>query len=197
MLGYKVGVLTESITRTLDLNDDGVVKQPIEECVATTGSPKTSPHSAKPRFEVSIMAPFSYRVFDELEEQIAAAGNDMINSHHDKAHSIAEGMGGAAGDTHSGEELGFKTLKKDGVVVLVPPDTGQAADYPVLTSQPAASIIRLRPNQLREIAIRSIPSWWTRTVDVSIICTGASCRAASAFMMLSQMPARRQRTNRL
>ena len=28
-------------------------------------------------------------------------------------------------------------------------------------------------------------------------CTGASCRAASAFMMLSQMPARRQRTNRL
>ena len=70
MLGYKVGVLTELITRTLDLNDDGVVKQPIEECVATTGSPKTSPHSAKPRFEVSIMSPFSYRVFDELENKL-------------------------------------------------------------------------------------------------------------------------------
>ena len=32
MVGHKIGVLTEPITRTLDLNDDGVVKQPIEEC---------------------------------------------------------------------------------------------------------------------------------------------------------------------
>ncbi len=43
-------------------------------------------------------------------------------------------------------------------MTLLPPDTGQAADYPVLMSQPASSIIRLRPNQPREIGIKSIPS---------------------------------------
>jgi hypothetical protein len=52
VVGHKISVVTEPITRTLDLNDDGVVKQPIEECGGTTGSPKTSLHSAKPRFEV-------------------------------------------------------------------------------------------------------------------------------------------------
>jgi hypothetical protein len=44
--------------------------------VATTESPKMSPHSAKPRFDVRIIAPFSYRAFDELEEEITAAGRD-------------------------------------------------------------------------------------------------------------------------
>jgi hypothetical protein len=29
--------MTEPITRTLDLNDDGVVKQPIEECGSDNG----------------------------------------------------------------------------------------------------------------------------------------------------------------
>ena len=92
------------------------------------------------------------------DEKVKQTLDQLIESHHDKGHAFAEGMGGAAGDTHSGEELGFKTIKKDGLVILLPPDTGQAADYPVLTSQPAASIIRLRPNQPREIAIKSIPS---------------------------------------
>src|SRR5215213_269711 len=41
--------------------------------VATTGSPKSSPHSAKPRLEVRIMAPFFVAGIDELEEQIAAS----------------------------------------------------------------------------------------------------------------------------
>ncbi len=44
------------------------------------------------------------------------------------------------------------------MVTLLPPETGQAADYPVLISQPASSIIRLRPNLPREIGIKSIPS---------------------------------------
>jgi len=47
-----------AIARGLDLNDDGMVKQAIEQCVATTKSPKISPHSAKPRFEVRVTAPF-------------------------------------------------------------------------------------------------------------------------------------------
>jgi len=70
--------------------------------MATTGSPNTPPHSAKPRFEVRIMALFSYRALTSqfgppgsrrltrldhgsparrqgrpgLEEQVAAAGHD-------------------------------------------------------------------------------------------------------------------------
>ena len=31
MLGYEVGVLTQAIARSLDLDDDGVVQQAIEE----------------------------------------------------------------------------------------------------------------------------------------------------------------------
>jgi hypothetical protein len=108
------------------------------------------------------------RLEEEAEEAVSelAAGDEkvkqtldqLIDSHHDKGPTFAEGAGASAGDTHNGDELGFKTVNKAGVVTLLPPDTGQAADYPVLTSQPAASIIRLRPNQPREIAIKSIPS---------------------------------------
>jgi hypothetical protein len=91
------------------------------------------------------------------DEKVKQTLNQLIDSHHDKGHSFVEGLG-SAGDVHSGDELGFKTLVKGGVVTLLPPNLGQASDYPVLTSQPAASIIRLRPNQSREIAIKSIPS---------------------------------------
>ena len=60
MSGMTSAWLTQAIARSFDLDDDGVVKQPIEpRAVATTGSPKTSPHSAKPRLEVRIMAPRS------------------------------------------------------------------------------------------------------------------------------------------
>jgi hypothetical protein len=91
------------------------------------------------------------------DEKVKQTLDQLIDSHHDKGHSLVEGIGGAAGD-QNGDELGFKKVNKGGVVTLLPPETGQAADYPVLTSQPAASIIRLRPNQPREIAIKSIPS---------------------------------------
>jgi len=50
------------------------------------------------------------------DEKVKQTLGQLIESHHDKGHAFAEGMGGAAGDTHSGEELGFKTVKKDGVV---------------------------------------------------------------------------------
>ena len=92
------------------------------------------------------------------DEKVKQTLDKLIDSHHDHGHSFAEGSGASSGDTHDGDELGFKKIDKGGVVTLLPPDTGQAADYPVLTSQPAASIIRLRPNQPREIAIKSIPS---------------------------------------
>ena len=38
--------------------------------VATTESPKMSPHSAKPRFEVRIIAPFSYRALTSWTQRL-------------------------------------------------------------------------------------------------------------------------------
>lgn len=92
------------------------------------------------------------------DEKVKQTLDQLIDSHHDKGHAFAEGSGAIAGDSKDGDELGFKTVNKAGVVTLLPPDTGQAAGYPVLMSQPASSIIRLRPNQPREISIKSIPS---------------------------------------
>src|SRR5215207_2932315 len=65
--------------------------------VATTGSPKTSPHSAKPRLEVRIMALFSVAGVDELEEQIASAGHDrhvadLVDDEERGATEIADAL---------------------------------------------------------------------------------------------------------
>ena len=52
--------------------------------VATTGSPKTSPHSAKPRFEVRIMAPFraarfpAVKSFDTFDFTAIPSLNKML-----------------------------------------------------------------------------------------------------------------------
>jgi hypothetical protein len=73
------------------------------------------------------------------DEKVKQTLDQLIDSHHDKGHSLVEGIGHAAGD-QNGDELGFKKVNKGGVVTLLPPETGQAADYPVLMSQPAASI---------------------------------------------------------
>lgn len=91
------------------------------------------------------------------DEKVKQTLDQLIESHHDKGHAFVEGIG-TPGDTNGGDELGFRTVMKGGVVTLLPPDIGQESDYPVLSSQPAASIIRLRPNTPREIAIKSIPS---------------------------------------
>jgi hypothetical protein len=106
------------------------------------------------------------RLEEEAEEQVSElkAGDEkvkqtldqLIDSHHEHGWHLTEGAG-APGD-NQGDELGFKTVVKGSVVSLVPPNNEQAADYPVLFSQPAWSSIRLRPNQAREISIKSIPS---------------------------------------
>lgn len=106
------------------------------------------------------------RLEEEAEEQVSElkAGDEkvkqtldqLIESHHEHGWHATAGTG-ASGE-HQGDELGFKTLTKGGVVSLLPPDTGQAADYPVLMSQPTSSNIRLRPDQEREISIKSLPS---------------------------------------
>jgi hypothetical protein len=106
------------------------------------------------------------RLEEEAEEQVSElkAGDEkvkqtldlLIESHHEHGWHLTEGAG-APGE-NQGDELGFKTIMKGGVVSLLPPDKGQAGDYPVLLSQPASSNIRLRPNQEREISVKSMPS---------------------------------------
>jgi hypothetical protein len=106
------------------------------------------------------------RLEEEAEEQISElkSGDEkvkqtldqLIESHHEHGWHLAEGVGAPGGN--QGDELGFKTAVRGGVVYLLPPDKGHAADYPVLFSQPASTSIRLRPNQAREISVKSIPS---------------------------------------
>ena len=90
------------------------------------------------------------------DEKVKQALDQLIESHHEHGWHFTEGAG-ASGETQ-GDDLGFKTVTKDGVVSLLPPDKGQAADYPVLFSQPTSSSVRLRPNQAREISIKTLPS---------------------------------------
>lgn len=89
------------------------------------------------------------------DEKVKQTLDQLIDSHHDKGHDFAEGAG-SAGDTQNSDELGFKTTVKDGIVTLLPPDSGLAADYPVLSS--GSANVRLRPNQPREISVKAIPS---------------------------------------
>jgi hypothetical protein len=106
------------------------------------------------------------RLEEEAEEQVSEleAGDEkvkstldqLIDAHHDAGLRVTAGMG-AAGDSQAGESAGLKTVTKNGVVSLLPPDRGTAAEYPVLFSRPASSVIRLRPNQPREIAIKTMP----------------------------------------
>jgi hypothetical protein len=56
MLGREVGVLTEAITCALDLDDDGVVKEAIEQRCGDHGMTEDLTPSAKPRLEERIVA---------------------------------------------------------------------------------------------------------------------------------------------
>lgn len=89
------------------------------------------------------------------DEKVKQTLDQLIDSHHDHGHDFAEGAG-SAGDAQNSDELGFKTVVKDGVVTLLPPDSAVAADYPVLSS--GSANVRLRPNQAREISVKAIPS---------------------------------------
>jgi hypothetical protein len=57
-LWNQIGVLSQPVAGTLDLNDDSMVQQSVEQRGGDDGIPENlPPHSPKPRFEVNIMAP--------------------------------------------------------------------------------------------------------------------------------------------
>ena len=58
VFGDEVGVFAQPVAGAFDVDDDGGWSRRSSSAVATTGSPNNSPHSAKPRLEVRIMAPF-------------------------------------------------------------------------------------------------------------------------------------------
>lgn len=89
------------------------------------------------------------------DEKVKQTLDQLIEAHHEHGHDFAEGAG-SAGDAQNSDELGFKTVVKDGVVMLLPPSNGHAASYPVLSS--GAVNVRLRPNQPRDVSVKSIPS---------------------------------------
>ena len=52
-------MLAQPIAGAFDVDDDGVMKQPVEQRSGDNWIAKTLPHSAKPRLEVRIIAPRS------------------------------------------------------------------------------------------------------------------------------------------
>jgi hypothetical protein len=71
MFRDQIGVAAYPVAGALDVDDDCVVQGRSRCAVMITGSPKTSPHSAKPRFEVWIMAPFSWRGLTSWKNRFA------------------------------------------------------------------------------------------------------------------------------
>lgn len=118
------------------------------------------------------------RLEEEAEEEVSElrAGDEkvkhtldqLIDSHHERGLHVAAGAG-IPGSADSDENLGLQTVNKDGVVSLLPPSEGASADYPVLVSQPASSQVRLRPNQMRELVVKSMPAnAWPALAELSL-----------------------------
>ncbi|MCH8969890.1 MAG: hypothetical protein IIA66_12325, partial [Planctomycetes bacterium] len=102
------------------------------------------------------------------DQKVKQTLDQLIDTHHEHGMHFAEGAG-SQGSDDSEENLGIKTVTKDGVVSLLPPDRGAPADYPVLVSQPASSFVRLRPGQEREVSIKSMPSnAWSALAELHV-----------------------------
>ena len=76
MLGHEIGVLAQAIARALDLDDDGVVKQPVEQRGGDDGIAEDLAPFGKAAVGGEDHGALLVAGVDELEEQIAAAGDD-------------------------------------------------------------------------------------------------------------------------
>ena len=76
VLGNEIGVLTEPIARAFDLDDDGVVEQPIEQRGGDDGIAEDLAPFGEAAVRGEDHGALLVAGVDELEEQIAAAGND-------------------------------------------------------------------------------------------------------------------------
>ena len=76
VLGHEVGMLAQAIARALDLDDDGVVQQPVEQRRGDDGIAEDLAPFGKAAVRGEDHGAFFVAGVDELEEQIAAAGRD-------------------------------------------------------------------------------------------------------------------------
>jgi hypothetical protein len=76
VLRHEVGVLAKPIARSLDLDDNGMVKQPIEQRGGDYGIAKNLTPFGKAAVGCQDHGTALIAGIDQLEEQIAAAGTD-------------------------------------------------------------------------------------------------------------------------
>ena len=61
MFRHEFGMLQQPVAGPFDLDDDGMMQHSVEQCRGDDGIAENMPHSAKPWFDVRIIAPRSYR----------------------------------------------------------------------------------------------------------------------------------------
>ena len=76
MLGHEIGMLAEPITRSFDLDDDGVVEEAIEQRGGDNGIAEDLSPFGEAAVGGEDHGAALVAGIDQLEEQVAAAGND-------------------------------------------------------------------------------------------------------------------------
>lgn len=76
MLGNKISVLAQSVARSFDLHDDGMMKKPVEQCCCDNRITKNFAPFCKATIGGEDHGTLLVAGIDELEEEIAAAGHD-------------------------------------------------------------------------------------------------------------------------
>lgn len=91
------------------------------------------------------------------DEMVRKKLDELIEGHHEAGQHSLPGSGS------KGSQAGMGTLQEAGrtereVVVSAPPDVGEEAEEPVLLGEPAGEMIRIHPDEQREIVIKAFPA---------------------------------------
>ncbi len=76
MLGHEVGVLAEAVARSFDLDDDRMVEKAVQQCGGDHGISEDLAPFGEAAIGGEDHGALLVAGVDELEEEIAAAGND-------------------------------------------------------------------------------------------------------------------------
>ena len=101
MLGHEVGVLTQTIARAFDLDDDGVVQEAVEERGGDDGIAEDLAPFGEAAVGGQDHGALLVAGVDELEEQVAAAGHDgqvadLVDDQQRSAAEIADALAQAS-----------------------------------------------------------------------------------------------------
>jgi hypothetical protein len=106
------------------------------------------------------------------DEKVRQALDELIDAHHLHGSELSPGTGTAGQNQLSPQ--GILLTGEGDVVSLLTATRGESAAYPVLVSQPANSSVRLRPNQSREVGIKSLPSDQWHLIESFAVAPDAS-----------------------